>query len=243
MTVPRSIRNIAKTSLRSVLQRAGCGYLSSVANDYLDLQIASLLNHKRNGFFVEAGANDGINQSNTYYLEKLLGWKGLLVEPLPELADKCRRTRKGSHIENAALVRQNYPHSTVKLRRANLMSMVDDGTICKTEIEHHLKHAELLQQRNSNEIVTVPARSLSSILSEHHLERIDFFSLDVEGYEHEVLSGIDFDAVLIDRMLIETRSSNEATIREFLARKGYEIERGWINSSYSNYLFKLRIST
>ena len=38
------------------------------------------------GFFIEAGANDGLKQSNTFYLESRRGWRGLLVEPIPELA-------------------------------------------------------------------------------------------------------------------------------------------------------------
>jgi hypothetical protein len=39
---------------------------------------------KRDGFFIEAGAHDGVEASNTLYLEKKMGWKGLLVEPNPD---------------------------------------------------------------------------------------------------------------------------------------------------------------
>ena len=46
-----------------------------------------------NGVFVEAGANDGINQSNTLYLESRRGWRGVLVEALPVLYEQCRRHR------------------------------------------------------------------------------------------------------------------------------------------------------
>ena len=42
---------------------------------------------KKKGFFVEAGASDGENISNTLYLEKKYGWKGLLVEPNPDFVD------------------------------------------------------------------------------------------------------------------------------------------------------------
>ena len=39
---------------------------------------------KQDGFFIEAGAHDGVEASNTLYLEKKMGWKGLLVEPNPD---------------------------------------------------------------------------------------------------------------------------------------------------------------
>ena len=42
---------------------------------------------KKRGFFIEAGASDGENISNTLYLEKKYNWKGLLVEPNPHFAD------------------------------------------------------------------------------------------------------------------------------------------------------------
>ena len=47
----------------------------------------------RPGLFVEAGAHDGYTQSNSYYLERFLGWQGLLVEAVPELFEKARSRR------------------------------------------------------------------------------------------------------------------------------------------------------
>ena len=44
---------------------------------------------RRGGVFVEAGANDGYAQSNTYYFERMRGWSGVLIEPVPELAHHC----------------------------------------------------------------------------------------------------------------------------------------------------------
>src|SRR5689334_8899924 len=54
------------------------------------------------GFFVEAGANDGISQANTYYLERHLGWTGILIEPSPELASLAKKFRKAK-VYNVAL--------------------------------------------------------------------------------------------------------------------------------------------
>ncbi len=237
MQLNYSLRRGLKSGLRYVFEKCGCGALSSMGYEHMDLQLVDLLGKKRNGVFIEAGANDGVAQSNTYYLEKILGWTGLLIEPLPDVEALCRRNRPRSITVNAALVRHGYPEATVEMEHANLMSMVDDGVISPTTVKKHLKNAHSLQQRDRAERITVPARPLSDILKENHLRHIDFFSLDVEGYEHEVLLGTDLNAVRIERILVETRDSNENEVRHHLEEHGYRLERGWIYPSYRNLLF------
>ena len=60
----------------------------------MDLRLAELLG-REDGVFVEAGANDGVSQSNTLLLERSHGWSGLLIEPVPSFAERCRRNRPG----------------------------------------------------------------------------------------------------------------------------------------------------
>ena len=64
------------------------------AQDGEDVLLAELFGYKTDGFFIEIGAYDGLYLSNSYFFEQL-GWRGLLVEPLPEKAAACRRNRPG----------------------------------------------------------------------------------------------------------------------------------------------------
>ena len=48
-----------------------------------DLTVLKFYNDKRDGYFIELGASDGITLSNTYLLEKEFGWKGICAEPVP----------------------------------------------------------------------------------------------------------------------------------------------------------------
>ena len=66
----------------------------SFALDDLDRKVLRHL-PDRPGIFVEAGAHDGLTQSNTAMLEFSFGWTGLLVEPIPELAARCRLEPSG----------------------------------------------------------------------------------------------------------------------------------------------------
>jgi hypothetical protein len=77
------------------------------------------------GIFIEAGANDGINQSNTYFLERKHGWTGILVEPIPRLYERCQRARPQSKVVNAVEVRPGNQGKASTILDLDLMSFVD----------------------------------------------------------------------------------------------------------------------
>src|SRR5919204_1385480 len=79
------------------------------------------------GFFVEAGGNDGYTQSNTYAFERVHGWRGVLVEPVAELARACALERPRSHVVRAALVSPSFAEPEVSLRFGGLMTVVVGG--------------------------------------------------------------------------------------------------------------------
>merc|ERR1719199_967285 len=63
--------------------------------------------HKKNGFFIEAGASDGVSASNTFLLERQLGWTGLCVEPLTNDFQMLRLSRPGCIVDNSVLGARN----------------------------------------------------------------------------------------------------------------------------------------
>jgi FkbM family methyltransferase len=194
------------------------GPRKSFALDQLDLKLAERL-QKKKGFFIEAGANNGINQSNTLYLERYLNWRGLLVEPVPALAEACRLNRPKCIVENCALVPFDYEADSIEMLYCNLMSVVKGGMKSEDEERQHVEKGAAVQRITPYEL-TVPARSLSSLLDQHRIQEIDLLSLDVEGFELGVLKGIDFSRHAPAFMLIEARYREE--IEAFLL-PGYEV--------------------
>jgi FkbM family methyltransferase len=193
---------------------------ASYALDELDLKLARHLANDeaiaRGGFFIEAGANDGLTQSNTFVLERDHAWRGLLVEPIPELAKRCRTNRPQSIVEHAALVPAGFAGKSIEMTYCNLMSQVKGAMKSAAEEADHIRRGKECQNLTPYK-VDVPAKTLSAILDEHSIEKVDLLSLDVEGFELAALAGIDFDRHAPRWMLVEARYREE--IDAFLASR------------------------
>jgi FkbM family methyltransferase len=161
--------------------------LSRPALHDMDRKLDALLD-RDGGFFVEAGGNDGYTQSNTYWLERFRGWRGILVEPMPELAALCREERPGATVVQAALVPFDHEGDTIRMRFAGLMSTVAGAH----EDEWRTRMGTIAGWQDPYE-ADIPARTLSDVLDEAGGPEVDLLSLDVEGFEPGVLAGLDLE--------------------------------------------------
>lgn len=220
--IPTKNRETIKEKARCIFEYFGISRYSKPSLNNLDDKLSKYLNYK-NGFFIEVGANDGFNQSNTYYLEKIKKWNGLLIEAIPELYEKCKEIRSNSKVFNCALVSNNFYDEKITINFADLMSIVDDTKLNNAEKSNHLNKALQTQNIEKSYKIEIQARTLSSILSGiEHLPEIDFFSLDVEGYELEVLQGMDIERYRPKYIMVEANYPDE--IKQFLSEYYYFAE-------------------
>jgi FkbM family methyltransferase len=141
------------------------------------------------GFFVEAGAYDGYVQSNTYWLERFAGWRGLLVEPIPELHREAVRERPASRVVNCALVPPDRSRQPVRMRYAGTMSIVAGARGDDRADDAYLESAFAIPEKHYG--IEVPGRTLTELLDEMDAPEVDLLSLDLEGYEPQALRGLD----------------------------------------------------
>jgi FkbM family methyltransferase len=130
----------------------------------------------RQGFFVEVGANEPRERSQTWHLEQA-GWSGVLIEPQPELAAQLRAHRTAKVFAVACSSPAN-AGKTLPLHVAGPLSSLD--------------RARMAPGASPETVIEVPVRTLDSVLAEAGAPvGFDFLSIDVEGHEIEVLRGFD----------------------------------------------------
>ena len=198
----------------------------------LDNKLEKYLDYKA-GFFIEVGGNDGITQSNTYYLEKAKNWNGILIEGIPELYRKCKMRRLNSTVYNYALVPKDFNDEYIEMDYANLMSVVEKTNFNRSD---HIKTGSEIQGIKKSYKVKVKTEKLENLLNMQNIDYVDFFSLDVEGFELEVLQGIDLNKIKIKYILIEIDDINyKNKIENYLGSRYKMVDK----LSYHDYLYKL----
>jgi FkbM family methyltransferase len=198
---------------RRAFERIGSARFSR-PGEALEARISPYLDFD-GGVFVEAGANDGFRQSNTYYLERFRGWSGLLVEPIPSLFRQCAGERPGAVVRNCALVSGEAETPSVVVRYADLGSTavgVEDYPFDEVNFGWDTTYD-----------VEVPARTLSSLLEEVGIGEVDFLSLDVEGFEVEALEGLDLSRHAPAYVLVEFWTEERLERIGALLGRGYEL--------------------
>lgn len=192
---------------RPVFEVFGSDRYSRLAINGLDWKLEKYID-KRNGVFIECGANDGLRQSNTYWFERFRGWRGLLIEAVPENAARCRHNRPRSITINTALVADD-AITAVHIQTADLMAHVSGSfATAEEEARHHAAALEVQSLERIDEI-EVPASTLDKVWRQHDLGEVDLFSLDVEGFELDVLKGMNVARNRPHFILVETKKPDE----------------------------------
>lgn len=201
---------LMNSALRDIVRKIWHIYYPYTGLNGLDKKLIPFL-PKGVGYFIEAGANDGIRQSNTHYLEKRRSWNGLLVEPVPRLAKKCAKNRKRSVVAQVVLVSPEQSGTEIKIIDLDLMTLVANQSAGLIDTNSHVQLAEDVQGITAAEI-TVRGTTLSELLEEQGNPHVTLFSLDVEGFEVDVLKGLDLAQHKPDFILVETRGIHDVTL-------------------------------
>ncbi|HET6507337.1 MAG TPA: FkbM family methyltransferase [Baekduia sp.] len=181
-------------------ERRGDWSRSTPALFGMDVRLGTLLG--RDGTFVEAGGNDGFTQSNTYYLERALGWTGVLVEPVPSLARLAEANRPDSRVVCAALTDPAGSGQTLRMHFAGLMSIIS-GARGDERSDQEWTDKYFEGNPGGRYAFDVPGITLSEVLDAAGVGEIDLLSLDLEGYEPSALAGLDWDRHAPRWLLVE----------------------------------------
>jgi FkbM family methyltransferase len=191
-------------------------YASECANDLWVRDV--VFPGKRNGYFVEAGAGDGIAGSSCFLLESQLGWKGICIEPHDVCFARLQQNRPNSIHANVCLARidgvAEYVMAPIFGRMNPYLSGVRDVLI-----RYKDRGAEAAA---SGVTVSKPASTLANLLRRHHAPReIDYGAFDIEGSEFEALRDFPFDQYRFLALSCEADERIAPQLRALLAANEY----------------------
>jgi len=178
-----------------------------------DLNVVKTYKEKQNGFFIEIGASDGINLSNTYLLEKEYNWKGICIEPIPTIYEKLVINRQKSICCDNAVYHTSDLTVDFDIAQESLLSGISEYIDC------HKKRIGI-----NKKTIQVKTISLVDLLDKYNAPNfIEYLSLDTEGSEYEILKSFNFDKYIfglidVEHNYIQPRRND---IKNLLLSKGY----------------------
>ena len=147
-----------------------------------DLFVLSMLSFKTNGYFVEFGATNGVDLSNTHLMEKEFAWSGILAEPA-KCWHKDLKKNRSANIENNCVLKDS--QSTLKFNEVDTAELSTINTYSESDV-----HKEVRKHGKKYDVKTI---SLNDLLSKYNApKQIDYLSIDTEGSEYAILSNFDF---------------------------------------------------
>ena len=178
-----------------------------------DLFVLYFLDFKTNGFFVEFGATDGVELSNTYLMEKEFGWSGIVAEPAKYWHNALRRNRD-CFIETNCVWKDSdsiLSFNEVNARVFSTINLFSDSDL----------HSETRKNGKTYDVKTI---SLNDLLIKYDAPRIiDYLSIDTEGSEFEILNGFDFSEYAFRVITCEHNyTPMRKQIFDLLSKNGYE---------------------
>jgi FkbM family methyltransferase len=178
-----------------------------------DLFVLQHLGFKKNGFFVEFGATNGLDLSNSHLMEKEFGWNGILAEPATCWHKELKNNRT-CNIETDCVWKDSKSALTF-----NQVDVAELSTI--NSFSDADSHSETRKNGKTYEVQTI---SLNDLLKKYNAPKIiDYLSIDTEGSEYQILSHFDFSEYTFK---VITCEHNYTPMREklfsLLTKEGYQ---------------------
>lgn len=189
-----------------------------------ELIIRHFFNDRQGGFFLDVGAYHYKNESNTYYLEKNLGWNGIAIDANKEFEQ--------GYIDNRPKTRfYGLFVSDKSDEEADFYLVTDPKHLTKsTAVKSFIEGREAIK-------VKVPTIKLDDLLDKTGIKKIDFVTMDIELWEPHALAGFDIKRYKPDLMCIEAHLPVQKQLLQYFYENGYVQLEQYLLSDKNNWYF------
>lgn len=195
-----------------------------------DILLSRIFEGKKDGFYLDIGAHHPQRFSNTYLFYQK-GWRGINIDPIPGIKEKFDKERPGDINLEIAIgekeVELNYYNFKEKALNTFSEELANQYKVGGWEL---------------NSIISIKTYPLDKILDEYIPinKTIDFFSIDVEGFELEVLKSNNWNKykpkiIVIEMLDCKIKDVYTADVGKFLAVQGYVFFAKTINTVFFIY--------
>ena len=177
---------------------------------------------------MEFGASDGVSNSNSYYFEKHLDWKGICVEPVIPDYNALLKTRSCKAYQGAVL--PTCENSTVRIAVTPFRGTsgvrgheLDGGHVRAADLG--AKWGDKVREYN------VPCYTLQGLLEEAGYDHVDYLAIDTEGGELEIVEAFPWGEFEVDVVQIEAVSKTPKNTRDRVSIIEAMRENGYVRDA------------
>ena len=200
-------------ALKTIIRRR---YNISFSKSGDDIQLMKLINKTKPGTYVDIGCCHPVKASNSYYFS-LSGWKGLCIDPNPDLEPLYKTFRPKDYFINTAIRESNTNLDYYFLEESSMNTVILDS-IKKDNLED-----KIIKKTK------IPVYSLKDIFGKYLTEndRLDFFDVDAEGYDLEILKTNDWKKhrprIVVKESDVNLKSDITSEIVKYLELQDYKL--------------------
>lgn len=156
---------------------------------YQDIFASFIINDRFDKSFLEFGATNGIDLSNTYMLENELSWSGSLAEPDRNWIEDLKKNRPNSNIIRECIWSSSGEKLNFFSSNVHVLSTLDDFKYSDKES----MPGNTSERVKDGKIYQVETISLNDVIKKHYDEKVpSYISIDTEGSEYEILRSFNF---------------------------------------------------
>lgn len=200
----------------SVTDLRELGFKSQYGQDQF---VVERLRGMTGGVFLDIGAFDGLTLSNTWYLEKQLGWSGVAIEPAPKAYARCKDNRDCTVLNGCI---------TNSAGRVTFLEIEGPAAMLSGIVSVYTsKHIQRIKQEieeygGAMKEISVPCFTVNEVLHANGFDHADYLSIDTEGGELDILKSINFEAMRAKIVTVENNYS-DLRLQSYMRQVGYKL--------------------